>query len=134
MQLCLTKLSVILEIDPYLISLDFFLWKNYRSVFKFLRQRIILYYREKKDRIYANFKYLDRNVRWVLSTLAGYIYHKSRFWMIFTPTNLQQSQDDIDFSFFFPHLIHILWFQFLHFLQNCLSFFINAKFIESILK
>ena len=35
MQLCITKLSVILEIDPYVISLDFFQWKNYRCDFKF---------------------------------------------------------------------------------------------------
>ena len=35
MQLYLTKLSVILEIDPYVKSLDFFQWKNYRSDFKF---------------------------------------------------------------------------------------------------
>ena len=36
-QLCLTKLILILEIDPYVISLDFFQWKNYHSDFKFSR-------------------------------------------------------------------------------------------------
>ena len=69
MQLCLAKLSVILEIDPYVISLDF------------LRQRIIAATSNFQDMsakngsslqkeeivgIYVISKYLDRNVRWVL--------------------------------------------------------------------
>ena len=41
-QLCLTKLSVISEIEPYVISLDFFQWKNYRSNFKAPQQRMSL--------------------------------------------------------------------------------------------
>ena len=55
MQFCLTKLSVNLEIDPYVISLDASLLQIKEIV-----------------RIYANPKYLDRNVRWVLFILAEY--------------------------------------------------------------
>ena len=81
MQLCLTKLSVILEIDPNVISLDFF--------FFFFNEKIIaatsnfqgmptkndsLLQIEEKVRIYANSKYLDRNVRWTLFILAAYIF------------------------------------------------------------
>ena len=77
MQLCLTKLSVILEIDPYVISLDFFFFSeriiaatsNYRGM-----SAKNDYYRKKEIvRIYANSKYLDRNVRWLFFILAEYI-------------------------------------------------------------
>ena len=68
MHLCLTKLSVILEMDPYVP-------KSYHSIF--FNERIItatsnfqgmsakndsLLQIEEKVRIYANSKYLDRNV------------------------------------------------------------------------
>ena len=80
MQLCLTKLSVILEIDPYVISLVFFVF--------FFNERIIaatwnfegmsakndfLLQIEEIVRIYADSKYLDRNVLWALIILAWYI-------------------------------------------------------------
>ena len=48
MQLCLTKLSVILEIDPYELSHDFFPMKELLQqfqIFKACQQRTILYYR-----------------------------------------------------------------------------------------
>ena len=35
--MCLTNISVILEVDSYVLSLDFFQLKNYRSDFKFSR-------------------------------------------------------------------------------------------------
>ena len=66
MQLCLTKLSVILEIDPYVILLDFFF--NGRIMAATLNFQDMS---AKNDsllpideivRIYANSKYLDRNV------------------------------------------------------------------------
>ena len=74
MHLCLTKLSVILEIDPYVISLNFFFNERIiaaTSNFQGMSARIISYYRI--VRIYANSKYLNRNVRWVLFILAEYI-------------------------------------------------------------
>ena len=76
MQWCLTKLSVILEIDPYVISLDFLQWKNYRSDFNFKgmsAKNDSLLQIEEIVRIYANSKYLDRKVRWLLFILAEYI-------------------------------------------------------------
>ena len=83
MQLCLTKLSVILDIDPYELSFDFF--------FFFFNERIIvatsnfqgmsakndsLLQIEEIVRIYVNSKYLDRDVQWVLFILAEYILDK----------------------------------------------------------
>ena len=82
MQLCLTKLSEILEIDPYVISLNFI----------FCNERIIaatsnfqgmsakngsLLQIKKIVRIYANSIHLDRNVRWVLFILAENINRKN---------------------------------------------------------
>ena len=77
MQLCLTKLSVILEIDPYVILVDFF---NERIIAGTSNSQGMsakndsLLQIEEIVRIYANSKYLDRNVRWVLFILAEYIY------------------------------------------------------------
>ena len=77
MQLCLTKLSVVLEIDSYVISLDFFFNERITEATSNLQGMSA-----KNDsslqikeivRIYANSKYLDRNVRWVLFILAEYI-------------------------------------------------------------
>ena len=48
MQLCITKSSVILEIEPYVISFDFFSTKELSQrlqIFKTRQQRMILYYR-----------------------------------------------------------------------------------------
>ena len=76
MQLCLTKLSVILEIDPYVVSLDFFF--NERIIAETSNFQGMS---AKKDsllqiaeivRINANSKCLDRNIRWVLFILAEY--------------------------------------------------------------
>ena len=79
MQLCLTKLSVILEIDPYELSLDFFFqWKNYRSmlqIFKACQQRMILYYRKKKKSEFA----LILNIR--IEMYNGYfLFWLSTYW------------------------------------------------------
>ena len=78
MHLCLTKLSVILEIDPYVISLDFFFFffsmkklSQRLQIFKTCQPRMILQIKE-IVRVYANSKYLDRNVQWVLFILAEY--------------------------------------------------------------
>ena len=85
MQLCLTNLCVILEIDPYVISLDFFQRKNYRSDFKCSRESAkndSLFQIKEKVRIYANSKCLDRNVRWVLFIFAEYIIYFISLWLI----------------------------------------------------
>ena len=77
--LCLTKLSVILEIDPYV---------GYHSIFFFFLRIIAatsnfqgmsakndsLLQVEEIVRTYANSKYLDKHVLWVLFILAKYIY------------------------------------------------------------
>ena len=78
MHLCLTKLSVILEIDPYVISLDFLFneqiisatsnWQGMSAKIGSLLQI------EEIIRICANSKYLDRNVQWVLFILAEYTF------------------------------------------------------------
>ena len=78
MQLCLTKLSVILEIDPYVISLFFFFFNeriiattsNFQCV---SAKNDSLLQMKEIVRNYANSKYLERNVRWVLFILAEYI-------------------------------------------------------------
>ena len=69
MQVCLTKLSVILEIDPYVISLDFFNERIIAAISNFQgmsAKNDSLLQIEEIVRIYANSMYLDRNVRWVL--------------------------------------------------------------------
>ena len=73
MQLCLTKLCVILEIDPYVILLDFFNERIIAETSNFQgmsAKNASLLLIEEIVRIYANSKYLDRNVRWVLFILA----------------------------------------------------------------
>ena len=78
MQLCLTKLSVIMEIDPYVISLDFFnegiiaATSNFQGMSA--KNGSLLHIKE-IVRIYANSKYmyLDRNVRWVHFIFAEYV-------------------------------------------------------------
>ena len=65
MQLCLTKLSVILEIDPYLISLDFSSERIIAATSSFQgmsAKNDSLLQIEEIVRIYSNSKYLDRNV------------------------------------------------------------------------
>ena len=83
MQLCLTKLIVILEIDSYVNDITrFFSMKE-------LSQRLQIFsgISAKNDallkmkeivRIYASSKCLDRNVRWVLSIQAEYIAEEKR--------------------------------------------------------
>ena len=69
MQLCLTKLSVILEIDPYVISLNFFCQRIIAPTSNFqgmLAKNDSLLQRKEIVRIYTNSKYLDRNVQSVL--------------------------------------------------------------------
>ena len=78
MQLCLTKLSVILEIDPYVISLDFFSMKALSQrlqIFKACQHASLLEIKESE--LNAISRYLDRNVRWVLFNLAKYISRTS---------------------------------------------------------
>ena len=76
MLLCLTKLIVILEIDPFVISLDFFnegiiaATSNFQGITA--KNDSLLQIKE-IVRIYDNTKYLDRNVRWVPFILAEYI-------------------------------------------------------------
>ena len=77
MQLCLTKLIVILEIDPYVISFDFFNERSIAATSNFQgmsAQNDSLLQTKEILRIYANSKYLDRNLLWVLFILAEYIY------------------------------------------------------------
>ena len=67
MPLCLTKLSVILEIDPYVIF-DFFFFNEriiaVTSTFQCMpAKKDSLLQIEEIVRIYAISKYLDRNVR-----------------------------------------------------------------------
>ena len=82
MQMCLTKLSVILKIDPYVISLDFF---NKRIIAATSNSQGMsakndsLLQIEEIVRIYFSSKYLDRNVRWVLFILAEYSYNKPQW-------------------------------------------------------
>ena len=74
MQLCLTKLSVIFY--PYVISLDFFFYERIvaatSNVQGMSAKNDSLLQIEEIVRIYANSKYLDRNVRWVHFILAEY--------------------------------------------------------------
>ena len=78
MQLCLTKLSLILEIDPYMISLDFKKKKKKKIItgmsnFQGMSAKNDSLLQIKEIvRSFANSKYLDRNVRWVLFILAEY--------------------------------------------------------------
>ena len=76
MQLCLTKLSVILEINPDVVSLGFFNERIIAATSNFqgmsARNNSLLQM-EEMVRIYANSKYLDKNVLWVLFILAEYI-------------------------------------------------------------
>ena len=77
MQMCLTKFSVILEIDPYVISLDFFNERIITATSNFhgmSAKNDSLLQIKGIVRIITNSKYLDRNVRWVLFILADYIY------------------------------------------------------------
>ena len=77
MQFCITKLSVILEIYPYVISLDFFHERIIAATSNFqgmLTKNDSLSQIEEIFRIYANSKYLDRNVQWILFILAEYIF------------------------------------------------------------
>ena len=79
MQLCLTKLSVILEIDPYVMSRDFSNERIIAATSSFQgmsAKNDSLLQIEEIVRIYSNSKYLDRNVRWVLFSLAEYSYNK----------------------------------------------------------
>ena len=91
MQLCLTKLSVILEIDAYVISLDF---SNERIVavtssFQGMSAKNdVLLQMEEIVRIYSNSKYLDRNVRWVLFILLEYSYNKAPIGFVVIAQNL----------------------------------------------
>ena len=93
MQLCLTKLSVILEIDPYVISLDFFSMEKLLQRLQIFKARnYSLIQIEEIVRIYADSKYLDRNVRWVLFILAEYIstmFIKQRLSVYLKPFNPQ---------------------------------------------
>ena len=78
MHLCLTKLSVILEIDPgYVISLDFFFNERITAATSNFQgmsaKNGSLLQIEEIVRIYANFKYLNGNIRWVPFILAEYI-------------------------------------------------------------
>ena len=69
MQLCLTKLSVILEIDPYVISIDFFNERIIAATSNFQdmsAKNDSLLQIEEIVRIQANSEYLVRNVRWIL--------------------------------------------------------------------
>ena len=66
MQLCLTNLSMILEIDPWVISLDCFFneriiagTSNFQGM---SAKNDSLLHIEEIIRIYANSKYLDRNI------------------------------------------------------------------------
>ena len=76
MQLCHTKSSVILEIDPYVISIDLF---NERSIAATSNFQSIsakndsLLQIDEIVTINANSMYLDRNVLWVLIILAEYM-------------------------------------------------------------
>ena len=64
MHLCLTKFSVILEIDPYVISLDFFSMKELSPRLQGMSAKNdSLSQIEEIVRISANSKYLDKNVR-----------------------------------------------------------------------
>ena len=75
MQLCLTKLSVILEIDPFVISRDFFNERMVAATSNFQgmsAKNDSLLRIEEIVIIYDNSKYLDRHVRWVLFILAEY--------------------------------------------------------------
>ena len=78
MQMCLAKLSVNLEIDPYVISLDFSFKERIiaaTSNFQGMSAKNdSLLQIDEIVRIYANSKYLNRNVRWVLFILAEYIF------------------------------------------------------------
>ena len=77
MQLCLTKLSVILEIDVYVISLYFSNGRIIAATSSFQgisAKNVSLLQTEEIVRIYS--KYLDRNVRWVPFILAVYSYSK----------------------------------------------------------
>ena len=69
MQLCLTKLIVILEIDPYVISLDFLFFFDERIIaatsnFQGMSEKndsLLLIKEIHVARIYTNSQYLDRN-------------------------------------------------------------------------
>ena len=78
MQLCLSKLNAILEVDPYVISLNFFFneriiatTSNFQGM---SAKNDSLLQMKEIVRINANSKYLDRYVQWVLFILAEYIY------------------------------------------------------------
>ena len=74
--LCLIKLSVILEIKPLSYHPNFFNERVIPATPHFQgmsAKNDYSFQKEKMVRIYANSKYLDRNVRWVLFTSAEYI-------------------------------------------------------------
>ena len=84
MQLCLTKLSLILEIDPCDITRFFFFneriiaaTSNFKGV---SAKNDSLLQKEEIVRIYPYSKYLDRNVRWALFILAEYIVKQLNGW------------------------------------------------------
>ena len=76
--MCLTKSIVILEIDPYVISLDLFFDERIiaaTSNFQGMSAKNDSLFQIKEIvSIYANSKNLDRNVRWVLFILAAHIF------------------------------------------------------------
>ena len=64
------KIKCDYEIDPYVISLDFFSMKELSKQLQIFKACQPLLEIEEIVRIYANSKYLDRNVRLVLFILA----------------------------------------------------------------
>ena len=80
MKLCLIKLSVILEIDPFVLSLDFFNKRIIAATSNFQStsaKNDSLSSADETIRFYDNSKHIDKTVRWVLFILAEYIlkYH-----------------------------------------------------------
>ena len=76
MQSCITKLSVILEIDSIFINERIIAaTSNFQGM---SAKNDSLLQIEEIIRIYANSKYLDRNITWILFILAEYIM--SKYW------------------------------------------------------
>ena len=72
MQLCVTKLSVILEIGPYVIFFNERIIATTSDFQRMSAKNDSLLQIEEIVRIYAYSKYLDRNMQWVLFILAEY--------------------------------------------------------------